>query len=103
MKNRDQLIEKIEGLIADIKQETQLLSVDNFDERKSKVFDLINSVQRLNPDLIVEHEPPKELISNLLDSFIKLNALVQSHRATALQLSNDSFDEQQALNAMQQV
>lgn len=92
---------QIEDLIEKIKKETGLITVDNFDQRKQGVNELIISVQRLNSEKIVELKPPKELISSLLESFIELQSKVQILRADALKLSNDSFDEEQLLNSLQ--
>lgn len=91
---------QIEDLIEKIKKETGLITVDNFDQRKQFVNELIISVQRLNSDKIVELQPPKELISSLLHSFVELQSKVQMLRADALKLSNDSFDEEQLLNLL---
>ncbi len=92
---------QLSNLVEKIQNETALLTVDNFDQRKQNVNELIISVQRLNTDKIVELKPPKELISKLLESFVELQSKVQKLRADALKLSNDSFDEEQLLNSLQ--
>lgn len=91
---------QIEDLIKKIKKETGLIAVDNFDQRKQAVNELIIAVQRLNSEKIIELKPPKELISSLLESFVELQSKVQILRADALKLSNDSFDEEQLLNSL---
>lgn len=100
MREKDEQNDLIKDLVERIKSEIEVLNVGNFDERRQKVSDLIISVQRLNSDKIVELKPSKELIRDLLESFVELQSKVQVLRAQVLKLSNDSFDEEQLLKSM---